>query len=370
MKILSSQPEITFDDVLLLPSKSDFVIDNDKKETSLQTKLTKKLTLDIPIVSAPMPSITETALAIAIAKAGGIGFIHCFQSFERQLEQVNNVAKRKLKVAASVSDLTQRGVKHVGNLLNAGVSLVGVETGHAHNVQTIKFIKELKQRYKNIQISVALVVTGEATAELIKAGADNIRVGIGGGSHCTTRLVTGVGRPQLSAVKECFEIAKKYKVPIMSDTGIKNAGDIPKALVFGADAVMIGGLLAGTEECPGKIVTKWGKKYKYSYGMCTDEAMTKDQKIQPLSKGLVKTIIRSKAHSLFDYFKSTVKEPKFQEGIGGAIPYQGNVAPILNNLSSGIQRSMWYLGAKNITELRSKARVVIISPSTRLKPRI
>lgn len=368
MKILSYTFELTFDDVLLLPGKSDFEIDDDKKKTSLRTKLTKKIILDNPLISAPMPQVTETHMAISLAEAGGMGFIHCFQPFDRQLSQVAKVAKKNLKVAASISDLTEKGIKHVGKLLKAGVTLVGVETGHVHNVQAIRFIKALKNKYKGIQISAALVVTGIATEELIKAGADNIRVGIGGGSHCTTRLTTGVGRPQLSAVKECFEVAKKYQVPVMSDTGIKNTGDIAKALVFGADTVMIGGMFAGTDECPGEIITKKGKKYKYSYGMCTDEAMLRDQKRQPFTKESLKKTIKDKAKSLTRY--RSQKENKFQEGVGGLVEYKGSINLILENLSSGVQRSMWYLGARKIEELRKRAKVVIISPNTRLEPRI
>jgi len=367
MRIISSSPEISFDDVLILPDKSDFVTNDDEKETSLSARLTNKITLYAPIVSAPMPSISETDMATAIAESGGIGFIHCFQSFERQLEQVDEVSKKGLKVAASVSDLSKDGVKHVGNLLKAGVTLVGVETEHAHNVQTIKFIRKLKRSYKEVQISAALVVTGKATSDLIKAGADNIRVGIGGGSHCTTRQVCGIGRPQLSAVKECFEVARKYNVPIMSDTGIRYPGNIPKALVFGADTVMIGGLFAGTDESPGEIVIKEGKKYKYSYGMCTEEAMVKDQK---LSRRQIKKTIRSKARSILGFKPKIVKSQRFQEGVGGLIPYRGSVIPILNNLKQAVQRSMWYLGARDISELRKRAKVVIVSPNTQLKPTI
>ena len=368
MKILSLSYEITFDDVLLLPSKSNFVIDDDKKKTSLRTNLTKKITLDNPLISAPMPQITEAQMAISLAEAGGIGFIHPFQPFNRQLDQVSKVSKKNLKVAASVSDLTDKGVKHVGNLLKAGITLVSVETGNAHNTQTLKFIRTLKSKYNEIQISAALVVTGDATKELIKAGADNIRVGIGGGSHCTTRLTTGIGRPQLSAVKECYIVAKKYKVPVMSDTGIRSSGDISKALVFGADTVMIGGMFAGTDECPGNLVTKRGKKYKYSYGMCTDEAMVKDQKKQTITRDSLKLIIKEKVKMLTDF--SPQKKSNFQEGVGGLVDYKGSVNSILENLSSGVRRSMWYLGARNIIELRNKAKVVLVSPNTRLKPSI
>lgn len=362
MKIISTTPEFTFDDVLLLPNKSTFPINHEEEKINLATRISKNIKLDIPIVSSPMPGVTEEAMAIAIGKTGGMGFLHFFQSFEKQLEQVGKVKKEHVKVAACIADLSKNGIKHVGNLLKVGADLISVETYSAHNSQAIAFVNKLKKTFSKVEVSVALVATGEATYELIKAGADSIRVGIGGGSHCTTRLVTGVGRPQLSAVADCYKIAKKYNIPIISDTGIKYPGDIAKALVFGADCVMIGGLFAGTEETPGKVITKKGKKYKYTWGMCTETAIKHNQ---------------IERHRSFDKIIKLVQEKSknrklFEEGVEGLVSYKGSVLGVIEELTQGTRRSMWYQGVKNIANLRRKARVVLASPNTKLEnaPRI
>lgn len=362
MKIISSTPEFTFDDILLLPGKSDFLPPQENELINLKTKVSKNLSIDIPIVSSPMPGVTEEKMAIAIASLGGLGFIHPFQSFDRQLAQVSEVKQQKLKVAACVFDLKDTGIKHVGNLLKAGADLIAVESGHAHNLQTIEFIKKLKKTYKKIEITVSLVVTGEATEDLIKAGADSIRVGIGGGSHCTTRLVTGIGRPQLSAVQECANVAKKYKVPVISDTGIKYAGDIPKALAFGAGSVMIGGLFTGTDECPGEIIYKDGEKYKMTWGMCTDTAMRHKQLKQILK--LKPSAIKNAVKDLLNFEQKKAEKKLFEEGVEKAVPYKGSVTEVVDQLISGTKRSMWYMGVKNIESLQKNARVVITTSNT------
>lgn len=357
--INNPQFEFTFDDVLLLPQKSHFGIENEHNVINLRSKITKRLTIDIPIVSAPMPGVTEDDMAIAIGKLGGLGFIHHFQSFEKQLDQIARVKQHGIKVAAAVADLSLSGVTHVGNLLKTGADLISVETAHAYNTQTIRFIRSLKKKYKTIEISVSLVVDKHATSALIRAGADNIRVGIGGGSHCTTRLVTGVGRPQLSAVAECYSVARSFNVPIMSDTGIKYPGDVAKAIAFGADSVMIGGLFSGTEECPGPIIAKNGKKYKYSWGMCTTRAINHhllSNAVFSRFKSVIKQFIR-KSHA-------APESRMFEEGTEGYVPYKGSVVPIINNVCNGLRRSMWYQGATSLDILRKQAKIVFVSPNT------
>jgi IMP dehydrogenase len=376
MKKQTPSYEITFDDVLLLPGYSTFEMNDDIKKVSLKTRVSKNLKIDIPITSSPMPGLTEERMAIALGKLGGLGFIHPFQSKKKQLSQAKEVKKHKVKVAVSVVDLSlDKGVNHVKKLHKLGVDLICVETSHAHNKQTVQFIKKLKKINSKIEICASLVVTGEATEKLIKAGADSIRVGIGGGSHCTTRLVTGIGRPQLSAVEECYKVAKKYDIPIMSDTGIKYAGDIVKALAFGAESVMIGGLLTGTDECPGEIIVKKGKKYKHSWGMCTKEAITHQKPFfeDPYGslirniKKIIKKILGLKLRANNDESHLI-----FEEGIGNLIPYKGGVNVEIENLVKGMKRSMWYLGTKNIKEVRKKTNWVVVSGNTHLEniPRI
>lgn len=369
MKVTSYSPEFTFDDVLLLPNKSDYQIEQEQEKIILKTKISRHITLDIPIVSSPMPNVTGKEMAIALGKMGGLGFVHSLQNFDEQVDQIAQIKKHNVKVAASIGNISEQGklsetgIKQVGNLLKAGASLISIETAHAYNSQTINFVKRLKREYNNIEISIALVVTDEATEDLIKAGADSIRVGIGGGSHCTTRLVTGIGRPQLSAVNECYKIAKKYNVPIISDTGIKYSGDIAKALAFGADTVMIGGLLSGTDKSPGKIIKRDGKLYKYSWGICTETAMSYQspresylKKIKREIKERIKNIVGLKNFPTENYI--------FEEGVGGLIPYKGSTVGVINKLIAGMRRSMWYLGSKNIKELRKKTRVVFVSKAT------
>jgi len=203
-----------------------------------------------------------------------------------------------------------------------------------------------------------VVVTKDGTEALVKAGVDSIRIGIGPGSHCTTRLVTGVGRPQLSSIQECYKVAKKYKIPLIAESGIKHPGDIPKALVFGASAVMIGGLFAGTDECPGSTVRIQGKTYKYSWGMCTDNALRHNTpKLLAVSNLLNRTRRLTKK-------EADVDNKLFEEGVEGLVPYKGGVGPVIKKLIEGTRRSMWYQGARNISNLRKKARVVLVSSNT------
>lgn len=369
MKIGQSQ-EITFDDVLLLPKHAGFPLSREN-QISLKTSITRTINLDIPILSSPMPGVTESSMAIKIAQLGGIGVIHPFQEFDRQLRDVEKVKKNNLRVGASVADFSTNGLLHCGNLIRIGVDFISLESAHADNTETLLFIKKLKKKYPHVIISAAHVVTGEATRALIQAGVDSVRVGIGGGSHCTTRIVTGVGRPQLSAVIECAKVARRYDIPIISDSGIKYAGDIPKALAAGASAVMIGGLFAGTDESPGNLTHRDGKYFKMSWGACTDTAM---QQRQLETRG-AKIITRAKMmikRALGYATDESVPAKLFEEGVENLIPYRGRVNPIIMNLVAAVRRSFWYIGAKNIVELRRNAYFVQISNNTKLEnlPRI
>lgn len=367
MKIVSTTPEITFNDVLLLPGYSDFTITEDTSKTNISTRISKNLKIDIPICSAPMPHVTEVDMAIAMGKIGGIGFIHCFQSLEKQLEQVKRVKDSGVKVAVSVSDFSANGLKHVQRLLSIKTDLICVETAHAFNYQTIEFIKSIKEKFPKAEVCASLVVTAEATEALIKAGADSIRVGIGGGSHCTTRLVTASGRPQLSAVLECSKVAKKYNVPIISDTGIEYPGDIAKAIAFGADSVMIGGLFTGTDECPGQVISKNGKKYKFSAGMCSDQTQFKSVSGITNAINAAKSIVKRTIKTTINKQRLPSYAVPFRfthEGVSGLIGYKGSVVPIVNELSGGLRRSMWYLGAKNISDIQNKTEVVVTTSNT------
>jgi IMP dehydrogenase len=367
MKIVSTFPELTFNDVLLLPSFSDFKSDQDTTQTNIKAKLSKNITIDIPICSAPMPHLTEINMAITMGKLGGIGFLHCFQNFDSQLNQVLAIKKQNVKLAVSISDLSPKGLEHISHLLKLKTDLICIETAHAFNEFTLKFLKQIKTHFPQSQVCVALVVTKQATEALIKAGADSIRVGIGGGSHCTTRLVTGAGRPQLSALADCYSVARKYHIPIISDTGIQYPGDIAKAIAFGADTVMIGGLLTGTQECPGPIISQKGKLFKFSAGMCspsaTEHSPTHKAKytLSQIKTILKKIILSSPGTFIPDYSKPFTYT---HEGVSGLIPYKGSVAPIIGKLVGGLKRSLWYLGCHDLKQLRQNARIVTVTSNT------
>lgn len=366
MKIISNTPELTFNDILLLPGKSDYDAQEDANKTNIRSRLSKNITIDIPICSAPMPHLTEINMAIAMGKLGGIGFLHCFQSLDAQLSQTAEIKKHKVKLAVSVSDFSQKGLEHVGKLLKLKTDLICLETAHAFNHTTIEFLKQIKSTFPKSEVCVALVVTKDATKTLIEAGADSIRVGIGGGSHCTTRLVTGVGRPQLSAIADCYSIAKKYNIPIISDTGIQYPGDIAKAIAFGADTVMIGGLLIGTTECPGEIITKDKKQYKFSAGMCSPDVVNHSKPSQKFSLSTIKSLIKKTIHYKNNLFIPSYSEPftYTHEGVSGLIPYKGSVSPIIGELVGGLRRTLWYTGSKNIKSLRNNTQVVVVTSNT------
>ena len=365
MKLLSRIPEITFDDVLILPGKTTLPINEDIAKIDISTKITKTLKLKIPITSAPMLNVTGIELALTLGKLGGMGFIHDYQSFDDQINMVATISRNKLPVAASLDFSNPAAFKHAQNLWRNGASLICPETANAHNMQLLSFIRRIKDRFPKIEICAAVAVTPEAVLELIKAGVDCIRIGIGGGSHCTTRVITGIGRPQLSAVYECAKVAKKYDVPIISDGGIKDPGDIAKALVFGANAVTIGGLFAGTDEAPGKLIKQNGKLYKLSWGMCVEESFGKTHKQKNSSGVSVFSIIKSKLKS--GWRLNQPREKLFtplEEGSGGLVPYSGSATEMIDKFIKSLKRSMWYVGAKNLDELSQNAQVVLISANT------
>lgn len=456
---------ITFDDVLLIPAKSEVL----PREVKLQTKLTKKITLNIPLLSAAMDTVTESELAIAMAREGGIGIIHKNFSFARQSEEVDKVKrsesgmirqpvtltakdtigaanrvmekfsisgipiidsagkligiltnrdlrfnpdesmlikdvmtkenlitapmgtdltkaelilqnhrieklpvvdkngllkglitfkdiqKRKsfpnackdefgrLRVGAAVG-VTGDTVERVSELVKASVDVIVVDTAHGHSRGVIEMVKRLKRKF-DIEIIAGNVATAEATADLIKAGADGIKVGIGAGSICTTRVIAGVGVPQLTAVLECAKAAEKFKIPVIADGGIKQTGDVPKAIAAGAHSVMVGGMLAGTDETPGEKVLYEGRGFKVYRGMGSIEAMkegSKDRYFQDMEDDIKKLV---------------------PEGIEGIVPYKGPLKDTIYQIIGGLRASMGYCGAKDITAMRTKTKFTRITNS-------
>jgi len=452
---------LTFDDVLLVPAKSEVL----PKEVDITTLLTRNIRINIPIVSAAMDTVTEANLAIAIAREGGIGIIHRAMSPERQASEVDKVKKSEsgmildpitippdapisealalmqryrisgipvtemgkligiltnrdlrfetqfskkvsqvmtkerlitasvgttlekaqkilhqykieklpivdkennLKGLITIKDIEKRkkypnackdsvGRLRVGAaigtgenavmraevLARAGADVIVIDTAHGHTKAVIATVKALKKGV-DVDIIAGNVATSEATGDLITAGVDGIKVGIGPGSICTTRIIAGSGVPQLTAIKDCASVAGKHKVPIIADGGIKYSGDIPKALAAGAHCVMIGSLFAGTDESPGEIVLFQGRSYKVYRGMGSLGAMEQGSRDRYLQAGV----------------ESSKLVP---EGVEGRVPYKGPLSQSVHQLTGGLRSGMGYCGCKNLSELRNKAKFIQIT---------
>ncbi len=455
---------LTFDDVLLMPAKSSVL----PKGVDVSARFTKKIKLNIPLISAAMDTVTETNLAIAIAREGGIGIIHRAMPITRQASEVDKVKKSesgmildpitlrpddKISKAQTIMKryrisgvpitmgkkligiLTNRDLRFETNhqrmakevmtkkglvtapigtslsdaedilhehkieklpivdddfnlaglitikdiekrkkypnackdslgrlrvgaalgvsedtmaraeaLVKAGVDAMVVDTAHGHSTLVIETVKELKKRFKNMEIIAGNVATAAATRDLIKAGVSAVKVGVGPGSICTTRIVAGAGVPQMTAVKDCSKVGDDAGIPIIADGGIKFSGDVTKVIAAGASSVMIGGLFAGTDESPGELVLFQGRSYKVYRGMGSLGAM--------------------EAGSKDRYFQSGVESKKLvPEGVEGRVPYKGPVAASVHQLVGGLRSGMGYCGCKNIQELRKKARFIRITPA-------
>jgi len=330
---------LTFDDVTLAPKYSEIL----PSEVNTATQLTKSLTLKIPLLSSAMDTVTESKMAIAIAKSGGIGVIHRNLEIKNQILEIKKVKKQKLLVGAAVG-AGPNEFKRAEAIIKEGVDLIVVDTAHGHTKKVGEIIKFIKKFKKNkIALCAGNIATPEAAKYLIKLGVDIIKVGIGPGSICTTRLVAGIGVPQLSAILSVRNGLRNKNVKIISDGGIKYSGDLAKAFAAGADAVMIGSLFAGTDETPGKLIKKNGKLFKSFRGMGSVGAMNKG--------------------SADRYFQAKQKDTSkyVPEGVEGFAKYKGDVGSIIYKLIGGLRSSMGYLGSKNIIKLRVKPNFVKIT---------
>ena len=335
----SIKEALTFDDVTLAPNYSEVL----PSEVSTKTILSKNLILEIPLLSSAMDTVTESKMAIAIAKAGGIGIIHRNLDIKKQISEIKKVQSKNLIVGAAVG-AGPKELKRAETILKENVDLIVVDTAHGHTKKVAEIIKKIKKKKSNqTALCAGNVATAEAAKFLVKLGVDIIKVGIGPGAICTTRLVAGIGVPQLSAILEAKKGVKNKKVSIISDGGIKFSGDIAKALAAGADAVMIGSLFAGTVEAPGKVIKKNGQLYKNFRGMGSVGAMNKgsaDRYFQKIQKNTSKYV---------------------PEGVEGLVKFKGNVEKIIYKLIGGLKSSMGYLGSKKIINLRKKPKFVKIT---------
>jgi IMP dehydrogenase len=455
------QKGLTFDDVLLLPAKSEIL----PRETDISTLLTRNIKINIPIVSAAMDTVTDANLAISIAREGGIGILHRAMSPDRQASEVDKVKKSEsgmildpiiispdspiseamtlmeryrisgipvtdrgkligiltnrdlrfetnfykkvsmvmtkeklitasvgttldeaqkilhkykieklpivdkdnnLKGLITIKDIEKRkkypnackdsvgrlcigaaigtgenAIHRAELLAKAGADVLVIDTAHGHTKSVITMIKALKKRL-HLDIIAGNIATDEAAEDLIKAGADGIKVGIGPGSICTTRIIAGTGVPQITAIKNCYSVAKKYGIPIIADGGIKYSGDVTKALAVGAHSVMVGSLFAGTDESPGEIILFQGRSYKVYRGMGSLGAMEQGSKDRYMQAGIELSKL-------------------VPEGVEGRVPYKGPLSQSINQLTGGLRSGMGYCGCRNLEELRKKAKFIRIT---------
>jgi IMP dehydrogenase len=353
MKLADFSQSLSFDDVLLLPNYSTV----HPEKLDLRAKLSKNIILNIPLLASPMDTVTEFKLAINLAQLGGIGIIHRNLIVSEQVAQVNQVhqvkklrktaAKNKkgqLLVGAAVgvgADLHQR----LQALVKAGVDVVVLDSAHGHCKYIIDNTAEIRQKYPHLELIAGNVGTGEGALALIQAGASALRVGLGPGSICTTRIISGVGVPQMTAIYDCVRVAKSYEVPVIADGGIKYSGDITKALAAGASTAMMGSIFAQTLEAPGKVVSIKGEQYKTYRGMGSVAAMKKGSA---------------------DRYGQSVRAVagKFvAEGVEGLVKCKGKLEDLVFQLIGGIRAGMVYIGASSVEQISQKARFVRISPA-------
>ena len=299
--------------------------------------------LKVPLLSSAMDTVTESKMAISIAQAGGIGIIHRNLEINKQIEEIKKVKNKNLLIGAAVG-AGPKETQRAKQILEEGVNLIVVDTAHAHTKKVseiIKYIKRIKD--KKIALCAGNIATPEAAKFLLKLGVDIIKVGIGPGSICTTRVIAGVGVPQLRAVMEVAEALKGTGVPLVADGGIRYTGDIVKALAGGGNTVMVGSMLAGTEESPGETIIYEGRRFKAYRGMGSVEAMQKGSKDR--------------------YFQDAEDDLKklVPEGISGRVPFKGSIQEVMHQVMGGLRAGMGYCGSADLKELQEKGKFVRIT---------
>jgi IMP dehydrogenase len=338
-----------FDDLLIVPGYSDVT----PRMVDVSSRLTPSISLIIPLISAPMDTVTEAPMATAMATNGGVGVIHKNMAIEMQAAEIKKVKEFAIPMECKNACVDGEGKLLVGGavgigedclpradaLLAAHANFLVLDSAHGHSANIIRSIVEIKSTWPNCQLIAGNVVTSDGASAVLEAGADTVKVGIGAGSICTTRIVTGVGVPQITAIAEAVKIASKMGKCVIADGGIKYSGDIVKALAVGANSVMCGNLLAGCSESPGENVLIDGATHKIYRGMGSEDAM--------------------KCGSADRYAQG--KSTKFvPEGIVGRVPCKGPVADVIFQLIGGLRSGMGYVGAANVDELHKKAKFVRI----------
>ncbi len=351
-KLLNLEEGVTFDDILILPGFTDFKRD----EVDLSVSLHPQIRLKLPVISSSMDTVTESQAAVAMAEMGGLGVIHRNLSVSKQAQMVQEVKKTRVK-DSEVAALDERGrllvaaavgvgpdfQERVKALASSEVDLIVVDSGHGFSSFVIQAVEWIKRNFPELVLMAGNVATYDGAKALIQAGADILRVGMGPGSICTTRIVTGMGVPQLTAVAKAVQAVEGSKVKVVADGGIREIGDIAKALAFGADAVMLGSLLAGFDESPGDLVEIDGKKYKEYRGMGS---------IKSMKKGAAERYGQKAEYS---------EKKLIAEGVEGLVAYRGSLRDFLFQIQGGLRSSFYYIGARDLPEFFEKSRFIKIS---------
>lgn len=355
---------LTFDDILLLPGYSDF----SRRDISLTTHLSKHITLQIPLVSSPMDTVTEAELAIALGKMGGFGFIHRNLTIADQVKEVERVVSQKLEVGAAVG--ASKGFEErVKALITADVSAILVDSAHGYSKQVIEAVMFIKKHYsglpagRQVDVIAGSIATKDGAKALIAAGADGLRVGMGPGAICTTRVISGMGVPQVTALMQVRDLAKKANVPIIADGGIKYSGDMVKALAVGADAVMMGSFFAAAKEAPGKKVMLTRAQVPHRFQSIFQNEKPEYEFKEYRGMGSVGAMRKGAAIKSEDEFhgKNYNDRVLVAEGVEGLVPVKGSVQQIVEQAIGGMKSGFYYVGAKNIGELQKKAQFIQIT---------
>lgn len=328
---------LSYDDVLLIPQHSNL---ESRSEVDLSTQITPNVKIKLPLISINMTDVTGVEMAITIGKMGGLGFLPRFVSINEQAKMVKNVKKAKVKVGAAIG-IKNGEFDRALALVKAGADIITLDIAHGGMQKAIDMTSKLKSTFgKKVDIISGVVATYESADDLFKAGADCVRVGVGPGTICITRIVTGIGVPQISALIECKKAAEKHKKTILCDGGTTNSGHIMKGLAAGGSAVVIGSQFAGAKESPGEIITIKGKKLK-AYNASTSLAEKKNHK--------------SKLKDITPYYLKHI------EGVESYVEYKGELKEIINRMEANLRAGFSYCGSKTIKELWQKAKFIRIS---------
>lgn len=351
---------LTFDDILLVPSFANF----SREDISLTSHLTQRIKLKVPFVSSPMDTVTDSKLAIALAGEGGIGIIHRNLKVSAQADEVLTVKKKGFLVGAAIG-VSEGYQERLEALVKAKVDVIVLDSAHGWTEKFKNALKFVKNKYKKLDVIVGNIATYDAALDFCKSGADALRVGMGPGAICTTRIISGMGFPQITAISDTVRAAKKYNIPVIADGGIKYSGDIVKALAVGASTVMMGSFFASAVEAPGKtkrfkrneVPSRFrsiinGKKtylFKEYRGMGSVAAMNHGAKIK----------------SEDEYHGKSYKDRVLvAEGVEGLVPVKGTVGQLLEQSIGGIRSGFYYVGARTIDELQKKAKFVRITQAS------